>query len=158
MAWKENSLLSFTTSTIDSSPHQVDKIVDQLQQLMQVYDLAALRDYWNYLERRLFSRLEDMYRPTINKPKTSLFRFYLVYTIQVLVGSGIPWWREFFDSEIGFLFFLCYSWKGWNSQQCKLFFTVFLLFFPLSRLQVIWFFFLIPVSPLVLSTQTWVVF
>ncbi|XP_058386686.1 WD repeat-containing protein 91-like isoform X1 [Diceros bicornis minor] len=62
---------------------RVDKIVDQLQQLMQVYDLAALRDYWSYLERRLFSRLEDIYRPTINKLKTSLFRFYLVYTIQV---------------------------------------------------------------------------
>ena len=44
----------------------------QLQQLMQVYDLAALRDYWNYLERRLFSRLEDVYRPTINKLKTSV--------------------------------------------------------------------------------------
>ncbi|GAB5568805.1 WD repeat-containing protein 91 isoform X1 [Prionailurus iriomotensis] len=63
---------------------RVDKIVDQLQQLMQVYDLAALRDYWSYLERRLFSRLEDIYRPTINKLKTSLFRFYLVYTIQIL--------------------------------------------------------------------------
>ncbi|XP_060052601.1 WD repeat-containing protein 91 isoform X3 [Erinaceus europaeus] len=61
---------------------RVDKIVDQLQQLMQVYDLTALRDYWSYLERRLFSRLEDIYRPTINKLKTSLFRFYLVYTIQ----------------------------------------------------------------------------
>ncbi|XP_041609498.1 WD repeat-containing protein 91 isoform X3 [Vulpes lagopus] len=61
---------------------RVDKIVDQLQQLMQMYDLAALRDYWSYLERRLFSRLEDIYRPTINKLKTSLFRFYLVYTIQ----------------------------------------------------------------------------
>jgi len=66
----------------------VDKIVDQLQQLMQVYDLAALRDYWNYLERRLFSRLEDVYRPTINKLKTSLFRFYLVYTIQVFLVQG----------------------------------------------------------------------
>lgn len=77
--------------------------MDQLQQLMQVYDLAALRDYWSYLERRLFSRLEDIYRPTINKLKTSLFRFYLVYTIQVLVHSGIPW-RKFFDPEIDFLF------------------------------------------------------
>lgn len=86
----ENSLLSFTIFFIPSFSHQVDKIVDQLQQLMQVYDLAALRDYWSYLERRLFSRLEDMYRPTINKLKTSLFRFYLVYTIQVLTGSAIP--------------------------------------------------------------------
>ncbi|XP_014643270.1 PREDICTED: WD repeat-containing protein 91-like [Ceratotherium simum simum] len=29
---------------------RVDKIVDQLQQLMQLYDLAALRDCWSYLE------------------------------------------------------------------------------------------------------------
>lgn len=65
--------------------------MDQLQQLMQVYDLAALRDYWSYLERRLFSRLEDIYRPTINKLKTSLFRFYLVYTIQVLVTAILLW-------------------------------------------------------------------
>lgn len=84
----ENSLPSLTIFSIHVS-HQVDKIVDQLQQLMQVYDLAALRDYWSYLERRLFSRLEDIYRPTIHKLKTSLFRFYLVYTIQVPVDSGV---------------------------------------------------------------------
>ena len=76
--------LSLATSNAVVS-HQVDKIVDQLQQLMQVYDLAALREYWSYLERRLFSRLEDIYRPTIHKLKTSLFRFYLVYTIQVFL-------------------------------------------------------------------------
>ncbi|XP_043401152.1 WD repeat-containing protein 91 isoform X5 [Chelonia mydas] len=61
---------------------RVDKIVEQLQQFVQSYDLAALRDYWNYLDRRLFSRLEDVYRPTVNKLKTSLFRYYLVYTVQ----------------------------------------------------------------------------
>ncbi|XP_064366870.1 WD repeat-containing protein 91 isoform X2 [Dromaius novaehollandiae] len=61
---------------------RVDKIVDQLQQFVQSYDLAALRDYWGYLDRRLFSRLEDVYRPTVNKLKTSLFRYYLVHTVQ----------------------------------------------------------------------------
>ncbi|XP_049648461.1 WD repeat-containing protein 91 isoform X3 [Accipiter gentilis] len=61
---------------------RVDKIVDQLQQFVQSYDLAALRDYWSYLDRRLFSRLEDVYRPTVNKLKTSLFRYYLVHTVQ----------------------------------------------------------------------------
>lgn len=63
----------------------MDKIVDQLQQFVQSYDLAALRDYWSYLDRRLFSRLEDVYRPTVNKLKTSLFRYYLVHTVQVVV-------------------------------------------------------------------------
>ncbi|KAJ7404628.1 WD repeat-containing protein 91 [Willisornis vidua] len=62
---------------------KVDKIVDQLQQFVQSYDLAALRDYWSYLDRRLFSRLEDVYRPTVNKLKTSLFRYYLVHAIQL---------------------------------------------------------------------------
>ncbi|XP_068258275.1 WD repeat-containing protein 91 isoform X4 [Nyctibius grandis] len=62
---------------------RADKIVDQLQQFVQSYDLAALRDYWSYLDRRLFSRLEDVYRPTVSKLKTSLFRYYLVHTVQL---------------------------------------------------------------------------
>lgn len=69
--------------------HQVDKIVEQLQQFVQSYDLAALRDYWNYLDRRLFSRLEDVYRPTVNKLKTSLFRYYLIYTVQVYISPFV---------------------------------------------------------------------
>ncbi|XP_024901622.1 WD repeat-containing protein 91 [Pteropus alecto] len=88
---------------------RVDKIVDQLQQLMQVYDLAALRDYWNYLERRLFSRLEDMYRPTINKLKTSLFRFYLVYTIQTNRNDKA---QEFFAKQATELQNQA-EWKDW---------------------------------------------
>ncbi|KAB0344197.1 hypothetical protein FD754_021123 [Muntiacus muntjak] len=88
---------------------RVDKIVDQLQQLMQVYDLTALRDYWNYLERRLFSRLEDVYRPTINKLKTSLFRFYLVYTIQTNRSDKA---QEFFAKQASELQNQA-EWKDW---------------------------------------------
>ncbi|XP_062051688.1 WD repeat-containing protein 91 [Lepus europaeus] len=88
---------------------RVDKIVDQLQQLMQVYDLAALRDYWSYLERRLFSRLEDVYRPTINKLKTSLFRFYLVYTIQTNRNDKA---QEFFAKQATELQNQA-EWKDW---------------------------------------------
>ncbi|XP_063303623.1 WD repeat-containing protein 91 [Pelobates fuscus] len=61
---------------------RVDRIVDQLLQFIQSYDLNGLLDYWAYLERRLFSRLEDAYRPTIHKLRTSLFRYYLVNTVQ----------------------------------------------------------------------------
>ncbi|XP_051007702.1 WD repeat-containing protein 91 [Acomys russatus] len=88
---------------------RVDKIVDQLQQLMQVYDLTALRDYWSYLERRLFSRLEDIYRPTINKLKTSLFRFYLVYTIQTNRSDKA---QEFFAKQAAELQNQA-EWKDW---------------------------------------------
>ncbi|KAM9650448.1 WD repeat-containing protein 91 isoform 2-T2 [Trichechus inunguis] len=76
---------------------------------MQVYDLAALRDYWSYLERRLFSRLEDIYRPTINKLKTSLFRFYLVYTIQTNRSDKA---QEFFAKQAAELQNQA-EWKDW---------------------------------------------
>lgn len=61
---------------------RVDKIIDQLQQLVQSYDLFGLKEYWLYLDRRLFSRLEDVYRTTVNKLRTSLYRYYVVNTIQ----------------------------------------------------------------------------
>ena len=65
---------------------QVDKIIDQLQLFIQTFDLNGLKDYWGYLDRRLFCRLEDIYRPTVSKLRTSLFRYYVVYTVQVHVA------------------------------------------------------------------------
>lgn len=62
---------------------QVDKIIEQLQQFVQSFDLCGLREYWQYLDRRLFCRLEDVYRSTVNKLRTSLYRFYVINTIQV---------------------------------------------------------------------------
>uniref|UniRef100_A0A3P9A3P5 WD repeat-containing protein 91 n=1 Tax=Esox lucius TaxID=8010 RepID=A0A3P9A3P5_ESOLU len=61
---------------------RVDKIIDQLQLFIHNFDLNGLKDYWSYLDRRLFCRLEDVYRPTVNKLRTSLFRYYLVHTVQ----------------------------------------------------------------------------
>ncbi|KAG7477133.1 hypothetical protein MATL_G00090910 [Megalops atlanticus] len=75
---------------------RVDKIIDQLQQFIQSYDLSALKDYWGYLDRRLFCRLEDVYRPTINKLRTSLYRYYLVYTVQT---NRIDKTQEFFQKQ-----------------------------------------------------------
>ncbi|XP_043090307.1 WD repeat-containing protein 91 isoform X2 [Puntigrus tetrazona] len=67
---------------------RVDKIIDQLQLLIQSYDLAGLKEYWAYLDRRLFSRLEDVYRPTVNKLRTSLYRFYVIHTVQLFALQG----------------------------------------------------------------------
>uniref|UniRef100_A0AAY4ETU7 WD repeat-containing protein 91 n=1 Tax=Denticeps clupeoides TaxID=299321 RepID=A0AAY4ETU7_9TELE len=72
---------------------RVDKIIDQLQHFIQNYDLNALKEYWGYLDRRLFCRLEDIYRPTVNKLRTSLFRYYLVYTVQT---KNLEKTQEFF--------------------------------------------------------------
>ncbi|GLD51801.1 WD repeat-containing protein 91 isoform X1, partial [Lates japonicus] len=61
---------------------RVDKIIDQLQQFIQSFDLFGLKEYWLYLDRRLFCRLEDVYRSTVNKLRTSLYRYYVINTIQ----------------------------------------------------------------------------
>lgn len=68
---------------LKSSFPQVDKIIDQLQLFIQSFDLFGLKEYWLYLDRRLFCRLEDVYRSTVNKLRTSLYRYYVINTIQV---------------------------------------------------------------------------
>ncbi|XP_053320785.1 WD repeat-containing protein 91 [Spea bombifrons] len=88
---------------------RVDRIVEQLLQYIQCYDLNGMLDYWAYLERRLFSRLEDVYRPTIHKLKTSLFRYYLVYTVQT---SRTDKAHEFFQKQAAELQNQA-EWKEW---------------------------------------------
>ncbi|XP_071394558.1 WD repeat-containing protein 91-like [Centroberyx affinis] len=66
---------------------RVDKIIEQLLQLVQIFDLSGLKEYWLYLDRRLFCRLEDVYRSTVNKLRTSLYRYYLINTIQVITTT-----------------------------------------------------------------------
>ncbi|CAL8341580.1 unnamed protein product [Arctogadus glacialis] len=61
---------------------RVDRIVEQLLQLVLTFDLSALRDYWGHLERRLFSRLQEGYAPAVAKLTTSLYRYYVVNAIQ----------------------------------------------------------------------------
>ncbi|XP_066489856.1 WD repeat-containing protein 91 [Tiliqua scincoides] len=88
---------------------RVDKIVDQILQFVQNYDLTALRGYWSYLDRRLFSRLEDVYRPTVNKLKISLYRYYLVHTVQTNKNDKT---QEFFLKQASELQNQA-EWKEW---------------------------------------------
>uniref|UniRef100_A0A3B3BD76 WD repeat-containing protein 91 n=1 Tax=Oryzias melastigma TaxID=30732 RepID=A0A3B3BD76_ORYME len=89
---------------------RVDKIIEQLQQFVQSFDLFSLKEYWLYLDRRLFCRLEDVYKSTVNKLRTSLYRYYVINTIQrgnlektqeffqkqALELQGQPEWRDWF--------------------------------------------------------------
>ncbi|KAM9539478.1 WD repeat-containing protein 91 isoform 3-T3 [Salvelinus alpinus] len=75
---------------------RVDKIIDQLQLFIHTFDLNGLKDYWGYLDRRLFCRLEDIYRPTVSKLRTSLFRYYVVYTVQL---KNLEKTQEFFQRQ-----------------------------------------------------------
>lgn len=42
---------------------RVDKIVDQLLQFINNYDLNSLRDFWGHLDNRMFSKLESHFTP-----------------------------------------------------------------------------------------------
>ncbi|XP_058472775.1 WD repeat-containing protein 91 [Solea solea] len=75
---------------------RVDKIIDQLQQFIQSFDLFCLKEYWLYLDRRLFCRLEDIYRSTVNKLRTSLYRYYIINTIQ---KGNLEKTQEFFQRQ-----------------------------------------------------------
>ncbi|XP_054468325.1 WD repeat-containing protein 91 [Anoplopoma fimbria] len=75
---------------------RVDKIIDQLQQFVQSFDLLGLKEYWLYLDKRLLCRLEDVYRSTVNKLRTSLFRYYVINTIQ---KGNLEKTQEFFQKQ-----------------------------------------------------------
>uniref|UniRef100_A0A1A7XA59 WD repeat-containing protein 91 n=2 Tax=Iconisemion striatum TaxID=60296 RepID=A0A1A7XA59_9TELE len=75
---------------------RVDKIIDQLQQFILNFDLCSLKEYWLYLDRRLFCRLEDVYRSTVNKLRTSLFRYYVINTVQ---KGNLEKTQEFFQKQ-----------------------------------------------------------
>ncbi|KAM9841724.1 WD repeat-containing protein 91 [Aulostomus maculatus] len=75
---------------------RVDKIIDQLLQFIHSFDLCALKEYWLYLDRRLFCRLEDVYRSTVNKLRTSLYRYYVINTIQ---KGNLEKTQEFFQKQ-----------------------------------------------------------
>ncbi|KAH3787616.1 hypothetical protein DPMN_165742 [Dreissena polymorpha] len=61
---------------------RVDKIVDQLMTYLAAYDLQNLKDYWQFLNTRLFSRLEERYRSSVKKLEIGLLKFYLVNAAQ----------------------------------------------------------------------------
>ncbi|XP_062414702.1 WD repeat-containing protein 91 [Pungitius pungitius] len=75
---------------------RVDKIIDQLQQFVQSYDFFGLKEYWLYLDRRLLCRLEDVYRSTVLKLRTSLYRYYVIHTIQ---KGNLEKTQEFFQKQ-----------------------------------------------------------
>ena len=54
-------------------------MMEQIWSLLAVYDLQGLRDYWRYLNQRLFARLEQQrYAPSIRKLESSILKLYIV--------------------------------------------------------------------------------
>ena len=73
---------------------QVNKIVEQLISFVQYYDLQGIREYWSYLRRRFFSRLDSMHLHNAHKLEKCLYRFYLVNAVQTSRSDKVT---EFFE-------------------------------------------------------------
>ena len=53
-------------------------MMEHLSALLFGYELPALREYWKYLNQRLFSRLEQRYASSVRKLESSLLKLYVV--------------------------------------------------------------------------------
>ncbi|XP_052772488.1 WD repeat-containing protein 91-like isoform X1 [Mya arenaria] len=70
--------LEFELKNEKEKAFRVDKIIDQLQSCISTYDLSNLRDYWNFLNARLFARLEQRYMVSVRKLEVGLLKLYLI--------------------------------------------------------------------------------
>ncbi|XP_055541697.1 WD repeat-containing protein 91 [Wyeomyia smithii] len=75
-----NTLKSFDAelkSDKDKS-FRVDKIIDQLMQMIQTQDLQGLRDLWAHLNSHLFRNLEHSFTTAVVKLEQSILKLYLI--------------------------------------------------------------------------------
>ena len=60
-------------------------MLEQLQSYISSYDLHNLWDYWNFLNTRLFARLEQRYMSSVRKLEIGLLRVgYLIKLVLML--------------------------------------------------------------------------
>lgn len=72
---------------------RVDKIVEQLLQFINNYDLNSLRDFWGHLDSRMFSKLESQFTPAVRKLEYAVLKLYLVNCV---VNNKTEKLNEFF--------------------------------------------------------------
>ncbi|XP_028391041.1 WD repeat-containing protein 91-like [Dendronephthya gigantea] len=79
---------------------RVHKIVEQLTSFVQQYDLGGIREYWSYLKRRFFSRLDSVHLHNAYKLEKCLYRFYLVNAVQTSRPDKVTDFFEKMASEL----------------------------------------------------------
>jgi len=73
---------------------RVDKILDQINQLVVSHDLAGLTELWKHFETKIFSRLESNRVSAVRKLENSILKLYAVNCIQSKQPDKL---REFFE-------------------------------------------------------------
>lgn len=60
---------------------RVDKILEQLVQYINAYDLNGLRELWMHLESHMFSTLETHFTSAVKKLENAVLKMYLVNAV-----------------------------------------------------------------------------
>ncbi|XP_041476366.1 WD repeat-containing protein 91-like [Lytechinus variegatus] len=94
-----NSLKSFDAELKNDKDKgfRADKILEQLLGFISTFDLLGLKNYWEHLERRIFSHLEYTHAHNVNKLRISILRLYVVNAIQSNRTDKVT---EFFEKLI----------------------------------------------------------
>ncbi|XP_065828385.1 WD repeat-containing protein 91-like isoform X2 [Oscarella lobularis] len=73
---------------------KVDRVIQQLFSHVTNHDLLSLRDFWQHLHRRFFSRLNQSLSNAVHTLETCLYRLYLVHNLQ---NGRVEKVTEFFE-------------------------------------------------------------
>ena len=75
-------------------------MMETLHSHINNHDLTGLRGYWQFLDQRLFSRLEQTYAPSVRKLETSLLKLYVVNAVQTNKADKVTEFFEKMTSEL----------------------------------------------------------
>lgn len=78
-----NTLKSFDSDlkTDKERSFRVDKVIDQLTQLINTYDLNGLRELWYHLDSCMFSKLESHFTNGVKKLENAVLKMYLINAV-----------------------------------------------------------------------------
>lgn len=60
---------------------RVDKIIEQLMQLITSYDLSGIRELWAHFDNHIFTKLESHFAPSVKKLENAVLKLYLINAV-----------------------------------------------------------------------------
>ncbi|CAD5118115.1 DgyrCDS6854 [Dimorphilus gyrociliatus] len=84
----------FDTKNDNRKGMKAEKVMEQLQQCITNSDINHLKEYWKFLNVKIFSTLDETYQKSLEKLETDLFRLYVISAVQSNKSEKVS---EFFD-------------------------------------------------------------
>ncbi|XP_050310768.1 WD repeat-containing protein 91 [Anthonomus grandis grandis] len=60
---------------------RVDKIIEQIMQLISSHELNGLRELWGHFENHLFNKLESHFTPSVKKLENAILKLYVIHAV-----------------------------------------------------------------------------